>query len=96
MSLEVTWLAGAQSDMLEGYARLGDAFYRRVDKAIGQLLQFPDSAPAYTGRFRRLVLSGTPFWLFYCLEPRRLVISALLDLRQSPEAIRRRLGRSTP
>ena len=49
MSLEVTWLAGAQSDMLEGYVRLGDAFYRRVDRAIGQLLQFPNSAPAYAG-----------------------------------------------
>lgn len=56
----------------------------------------PSIGPVYTGRFRRLVLSGTPFGLFYCLEPRRLVISALLDLRQSPEAIRSRLGRATP
>jgi len=92
MSREVTWLAGAQADMLECYARLGDAFYWRVDAVIGQLLMFPESARTYAGQFRRLVLPGTPFGLFYCVEPRRLIIAALLDLRQSPAAIRRRLS----
>jgi hypothetical protein len=33
MKFEVTWLSGAQADMIEAYAHLGDEFYRRVDKA---------------------------------------------------------------
>jgi hypothetical protein len=91
MNLEVTWLAGAQTDMLEWYARFGDRLYFRVEAAIKQLVSFPESGGSYRGRFRRLVLTGTPLGLFYCIEPRRLVLTALLDLRCDPAAIRRRL-----
>lgn len=89
--LEVIWLSGAEQEMLYLYALRGDSFYARVHQAITQLRHMPDSGPAYLGRFRRLVLTGSPYGLFYCVEGRRLVISALQDLRASPETIRARL-----
>ena len=90
-ALDVIWLAGADADMIRLYARLGDRFYHQVHESVEQIRWMPESAPVYLGRFRRLVIAQTPFGLFYCVEGSRVMISALLDLRMSPERIRERL-----
>ena len=94
----VTLLAGAERDVFEIFARLeahhpdsADAFLQRVETSMQQLSEHPESAPAFAGRIRRLMIRGYPFGMFYSVEGERLFVQAVLDLRQSPEAIRRRL-----
>ena len=85
--------SAADADFQLHYERYGDVFYDAVDRAIGQLRQFPESGPIYEGPIRRLVIRGTPLGLFYGHHRRRLAIIGILDLRQDPEMIARRLGR---
>jgi hypothetical protein len=47
----------------------------------------------YRGKLRRLVLRPFGFGVFYAIEGERLMVGALLDLRQAPDAIERRLER---
>lgn len=96
---EVILLAGAEHDSVDIFARLeardpnaADAFYGRLDESLGQLSEHPESAPIFEGDIRRLVMRGYPFGIFFTVESGRLMIQAILDLRQSPESIRRRLG----
>lgn len=95
---EVILLAGAENDSLDIFARLeardtdaADAFYRRLDDCPRQLSEHPESAPVFIGSVRRLVMRGYPLGIFFTLEGGRLFVRAVIDLRQSPEAIRRRL-----
>jgi len=81
----------AEADFLQLYDRYGDRLYVVVDRAISQLLSHPESAPIVQGDIRRLVLPGTPFGLFYGVHGKRIAIVAILDLRQDPSSIKRRL-----
>jgi plasmid stabilization system protein ParE len=83
--------SGADADFQRLYERYGDLFYDVVDRSIERLRQFPESAPVYEDPVRRLVIQGTPLGLFYGVHSTRLVILAILDLRQDPDAISRRL-----
>lgn len=94
----VVILAGAEDDTLNLFARLearnsdsADEFYRHFDAALQQLSMHAESAPLFAGRIRRLVMHGYPFGVFFTVEGDRLFVQAVLDLRQSPEFIRRRL-----
>ncbi len=95
----VILLAGAENDTLSIFAKLearsavsADAFYHTLDAALQQLANHAESAPVFAGHIRRLVMHGYPFGIFYALENDRLFVHAVLDLRQNPEAIHRRLG----
>ena len=94
---EVTALVSAEIDMQAAYERQGtprraSAFNVLVRSAFEQLSRHPLSAPAFIGKYHRLVLARIGYAFFYTVEGRRVVIHALLDLHQSPENIRRRLG----
>ena len=96
---EAILLAGAEFDYQAYHARLAnsdsakaDRFDSEVQDAIGQLARFPRSAPPHVAEFRRLVLTTFPVAHYYVIEGQRVFIHALLDFRQSPAAIRRRLG----
>jgi hypothetical protein len=69
----------------------GDNFYHMVDRAIGQIALYPESAPVYDGSIRRMILPKTPLGLFYGIHGNRIAIIAILDLRQNPKEIKRRL-----
>ena len=95
----VTFLAGADRDVFEIFARLearspdaADTFLQRMADSVRQLGDHPESASVFVAPFRRLVMRGYPFAIFYSVEGDRLFVQAVLDLRQGPEAIRRRLG----
>ena len=97
--MELLILARAEAEVLENQARLedltpglGDRFSVRVEEALDRILDFPESGPVYSGAFRRLLVRDFPFGIFYSLEGRRAVVQALLDLRQDPRSIHRRLG----
>lgn len=89
---EYFFTSAADADFQRFYERYGDVFYETVNRAIGRLRRFPESGPIYEAPVRRLVIHGTPLGLFYGLHGRRLAIVAILDLRQDPGSITRRLA----
>src|SRR5947209_6758551 len=98
--MRIELLRGAEADLLENYVRLeelraglGDRFYRTLDFALERLRQYPEIAPVYRGPYRRLVLRPFGFGVFYSIEGDRLMVGAILDLRQDPLSIGRRLSR---
>lgn len=64
---------------------------RHLDVAFGQLRTFPEIAPVFHESYRRLLVHGFPYGIFYSLEGGRIIVSGVMDLRQDPEAMRRRL-----
>ena len=93
MSLgEIVLLQGAQSDVLSIYAVQGERIYQRVDRALGILRFFPEAGPLQAGgRIRRLLVTKTNFGIFYTATGKRVLVGAVMDLRQSEEMIGRRL-----
>jgi hypothetical protein len=97
--MRVELLRGSEPDLLENYVRLeglrpglGDRFYRMLDLALARLRQFPESAPGYQGAYRRLILRPFHLGVFYSIEGDRVMVGAILDLRQDPRSIRQRLS----
>jgi|SRR5437667_6595186 len=96
--MRVELLRGAEADLLEHYVRLeelsqglGDRFYRAIDYALERIRQFPEIAPVYQSPYRRLVVRPFGCGIFYSIEGERVMVGAILDLRQDPTSIRRRL-----
>ncbi len=96
---ELVFLFSADADIQGAYefceavqAGRGEVFMRHLDVAFGQLRTFPEMAPVFHESYRRLLVPGFPYGIFYSLEGSRIIVSGVMDLRQDPEAIRRRLG----
>ena len=70
----------------------GELFMHHLDAALTLLRQQPEIAPVYAGRYRRMLVRDFPYGIFYSVQPTRIVISAIMDLRQDPERIRRKLS----
>ena len=75
----------------EFQAGRGEVFMRHLDAALTLLRQHPEIAPAYGGQYRRMLIRDFPYGIFYEVQPQRIVVGAIMDLRQDPEAIRRKL-----
>lgn len=89
---EIVLLQGAQSDLLAIYAGRGERVYHEVDKALGILRVFAEIAPIhFAKRIRRLVVTKTTLGIFYSITGDRVLVGAVLDLRQSQKGIRKRL-----
>ena len=53
---------------------------------------FPHIGPlVHRGKVRRVLVFNRFYGLFYVVENRGLILHALLDLRQDPESVMRRL-----
>ena len=88
----IVLLQGAQSDLLDIYASRGERVYLQVDKALGILRMFPQAGPINFGqRIRRLVVTKTYLGIFYSITGNRVLVKAIVDLRQAPETIENRL-----
>jgi hypothetical protein len=100
--MQVVLLKCAEADLREAYASLeerreglGDLFFRALDSAMERLRHHPRMEPTYQGRYRRLVLRPFGFGVFYVFTIGpvwRVMVCAILDLRQDREVIFRRLG----
>ncbi len=95
---ELVVLSRAEGEIFEAYARLEDAkpglgerFSENVERCLNRLASFPELGSMYRMPYRRILVPDSPFAVFYSLEGRRIIIQAMLDLRQDPESIRRRL-----
>ena len=96
--IEIVPLLSADLDIQSAYdyyedcrEGLGIVFMHRLDEAFGQLRIFPESGRIVHGDYRRLLVPGFPFGVFYTVEPRGVIVSGVLDTRQDPEALMRRL-----
>ena len=92
-------LAGAERQLISHYNKLedlqegmGDRFDADYQAACSLLSNFPEIAPKYEGKIRRLLMAKWRLGLFYAIEGDRVLIHGALDLRQSPKNIRRQLG----
>ncbi len=100
MSLRVVLLSGADADLQEVFNRfedyregLGGEFMTVVDAYLARIAAFPEIAPLYFESVRRQVISRFPYGIFYELQPTRVLVAAILDLRQDEQQILRRLRR---
>ena len=69
----------------------GEVFMRQLDVTFSLLRQHPEIAPVYSGPYRRMLTREFPYGIFYAAQPKRIVVAAVMDLRQDPQTIRRRL-----
>lgn len=67
---------------------------RQLDGALAVLRQHPEIAPVYAHPYRRMLMREFPYGVFFEAQPSRIVVAPIMDLRQAPQAIRRRLGQS--
>lgn len=96
---ELVFLFSADSDIQIAYnfyeacqSGRGEVFMRHLDVAFGRLRSFPEIAPVFHDAYRRLLVHGFPYGIFYTIEGRRIVVTGVMDLRQDPTIIRKRLG----
>jgi plasmid stabilization system protein ParE len=69
----------------------GVLFMQHLDAAFTHLRHQPQMGPPYKTPYRRLLVSKFPYGVFYEAQATRIIIAAIVDLRQSPRAIHRRL-----
>ena len=69
----------------------GEVFMRQLDACLGLLRQQPFIAPTFAGNYRRLLMTDFPLGIFYEVQPTRIVVNGIMDLRQDPKEITRRL-----
>ena len=98
MSLPVELLSGADADLQQIFNQFeeyregfGVEFMTAVDAHLARIAVFPEIAPIYFERIRRQVMQRFPFGIFYEAYPTRVVVVAILDLRQDPAEIQNRL-----
>jgi plasmid stabilization system protein ParE len=70
----------------------GGVFLRQLDLAFAVLKRNPGIGRPYGGSYRRFLVRGFPYGVFYQVQPTRIVVAAVIDLRQDPEMIRRNLN----
>ena len=96
--MEIIFLRGAEADLLAAWIRyeealpgLGERFETEVRAALLRIGELPESAPIYAGEFRRLLVRRFEHGIFYRIHGARIIVTAVLDLRQDPATIRHRL-----
>ena len=95
---DLIFLLGAEVDIQSTDARLEDfqegwglVFMQCLDAGLTLLRHHPQIGSAYEAPYRRPLIRRFPFGIFYEAQAERIVIAAVVDLRQSPDAIKRRL-----
>lgn len=93
----VIWTSGASEDFLKADARVAPT--QAIDALVELIRIFPDIGSSVRGsnRLRRaLVGRARVYGLYYAASESRLIIVALLDLRQNPQVIEQILRSRTP
>ena len=89
------WQCQDAPERYEAYQQgRGEVFMRQLDAALGLLRQHPEIAPVYARPYRRMLIREFPYGIFYEPQPSRIIVTAIMDLRQAPQAIRRKLRQS--
>ena len=96
--MELIVLLGAESDIQMAFNRFdeyregfGLKFLQELELAYEYLRRHPRIGRLYANNRRRFLVPNLPFGIFYTVEDNRIIISAVLDLRQDADRIRERL-----
>ena len=96
--MNTVFLLGAEIDIQQAYEQFeewseghGDRFLCELDGVLHVIASHPASARLHLDDYRRALISHFPRGIFYVVEMDRIVIHAVLDLRQDPRTIMRRL-----
>jgi toxin ParE1/3/4 len=99
---EIVFLLSADIEIQKAYEYYEDyqqgrgaVFMRHLEVAFTHIRTFPEIAPIFHQRYRRLLVPRFPYGIFYSIESSRIIVTAVMYLRQSREAFLRRLGGST-
>jgi plasmid stabilization system protein ParE len=99
VKLPVVIGGAAAAELRDHLARVAEdspAAARHLNEEIGMTLdlisQFPQLHERFDGDLRRAVLKRWSLGIFYERLADAIFVSAILDLRRNPAAIRRRLG----
>ncbi len=63
---------------------LGADFLHQVQLALRQVLSFPEAGAQADAQTRRFLVKRFPFGVLYRIEPERIVVVAVADLRRKP------------
>jgi len=105
MAHEIVWTRGAEADLLAIYqewdrALSGDEEWidslllRSLQRTLDLVALHPEAGPrvARTKKLRRILLGPKRrYGIFYVIEGRRILIHAVIDLRQDPKRLWERL-----
>lgn len=96
--IEVVLIQSAEYDWFELFKEHGDRFEKPFARTLELLSIHPELGPPARedNRFRRVIVRGSTWGVFYRFEGNRVVISGIFDLRQNPSEIRRRLTGNFP
>ena len=98
MNQELVFLLRADIDIQSAFERYdsyqegrGYIFLRHLDAAFLLLKRFPEIGIQIRHPHRRLLVEGFPYGIFYTIEGGRIIVEAIQDLRQDPDALKRLL-----
>lgn len=77
-------LAGGYRWYEEQRAGLGEEFLAAVDASFDAIEEFPESFSSVRGIVRRAIVHRFPYAVFYHVEPKRVVILAVLHTARDP------------
>jgi len=103
MKSEVIWTWAAEVEAQEAFMRMEDRapgggarLVALTDSLVAPVQSFPHMAPVWRLPLRKAVLRKTHYGLFYAVEPGRLVITGLQDLRRDPDRLRQEMLHRLP
>jgi plasmid stabilization system protein ParE len=77
-------LAGGYRWYEEQRAGLGEEFLTAVDASFDAIEEHPEMFSCVRGTVRRAIVSRFPYAVFYQVEPRRVVVLAVLHTARDP------------
>jgi plasmid stabilization system protein ParE len=78
-------LAGAYTWYNEQRVGLGEEFLQLVEVSFDAIEQFPERFTRVHGEVRRAMVSRFPYAVFYRIEPKRVVVLAVLHTARDPK-----------
>ena len=78
-------LAGAVGWYEDQRAGLGEEFLGAVEVSFDAIQEFPEMFACVHGEVRRAVVSRFPYAVFYRVEPKRVVVLAVLHMARDPK-----------
>ena len=92
MALPVVYRRRVGRDLAAGFGYyegqskgFGERFLNAVDSSFGAIERYPKMFTRVHGEVRRALVSRFPYGIFYRVEPRRIVVLAVLHTARDPK-----------
>lgn len=89
--MELIFLRAAEADLFEIYDRSGEIAHTRLEATLDLIRAQPEIGILFNQQFRRKLVIKTSYAIFYQIVGGRILVYAVLDLRQDPDKILDRL-----